>query len=201
MKRDTAMSVIRLLSLIFAFTVSALGRPLVVIDAGHGGQDRGGMPGQAIPEKGYALDVAKRLDSTLRRAGYSTVMTRSSDVFISLDQRVAIANQYRNAIFISIHFNGAPNYEASGIETYYYSGRESAALASSIHRSVLSATGSPDRRIRTRSLFVIRRTKIPAVLCELGFLTNRAEYRRIDTGSYRQRLAEAVARGVTARYR
>lgn len=195
------MHALRLLSIFFALAVSAFARPLVVIDAGHGGQDRGGMPGQAIPEKGYALDVAKRLESTLRSAGYSTVMTRSSDVFISLDQRVAIANQYRNAIFVSIHFNGAANFAASGIETYYYSGRESAALAASIHRSVVGATGSPDRRVRTRSLHVIRLTKMPAVLCELGFLTNCDEYRRIDTRSYRQRLAEAVSRGIAGRYR
>lgn len=195
------MNAIHLLCFCFAFAASAAGRPLVVIDAGHGGQDCGGMPGQQIPEKGYALDVAQRLESALRRAGFSTVMTRSRDVFIALDQRVAIANQYRNAIFVSIHFNGASNMDAFGIETYYYSGRESASLASSIHRSVLGATGTADRRIRTRSLHVIRLTRMPAVLCELGFLTNRAEYRRIDTRSYRQRLAEAVAGGVISRYR
>ncbi len=195
------MLAIRFLCFCFAFAFSSFGRPLVVIDAGHGGQDRGGMPGQKIPEKGYALDVAKRLESKLRKAGFSTVMTRRRDVFISLDQRVAIANQYRNAIFVSIHFNAAPNKDAFGIETYYYSGRESAALATSIHRSVLGATGTADRRVRSRSFHVIRRTRMPAVLCELGFLTNRPEYRRIDTRSYRQRLAEAVARAILSRYR
>ncbi len=195
------MLAIRLLCFCFAFALSSFGRPLVVIDAGHGGQDRGGMPGQKAPEKGYALDVSKRLESKLKKTGFATKMTRRRDVFISLDQRVAIANQYRNAIFISIHFNGAPNKDAFGIETYYYSGRESAALATSIHRSLLNATGTADRRVRSRSFYVIRRTQMPAVLCELGFLTNRSEYRRIDTRRYRQLLAEAIASAIYSRYR
>jgi N-acetylmuramoyl-L-alanine amidase len=101
---------------------------------------------------------------------------------------------------VSIHFNGAPNPDAYGIETYYSSGRASAALASSIHRSVLRATGSMDRRVRSRGFFVLRRTKLPAVLCELGFLTNRGEAKRIASGSYREKLAEAIARAIDARY-
>ncbi len=192
---------IRLLCLLLCLSASAFAKPVIVIDAGHGGQDRGGMPGQRVPEKGYALDTAKRLDGALRRAGFQTVMTRRSDVFIPLGDRSAIANQYRSSIFVSIHFNGAPNDDAHGIETYYHHGRDSAALASAIHRSVLAATGEEDRRIRTRSLHVLRHTSGTAVLCELGFLTNRAESRRIDTGSYRQRLAESVARAIIARYR
>jgi N-acetylmuramoyl-L-alanine amidase len=194
------MNLIRLFCVLFLFTASLLARPLVVIDAGHGGHDRGGMPGQHVPEKGYALDVAKRLEKVLRSAGYSTVMTRRSDVFVSLGERCAMANQNRNAIFVSIHFNGASNYDAYGIETYYSSGRASASLAASIHRNVLSATGSIDRRVRSRGLYVLRRTNIPAVLCELGFLTNRYEAGKVKSGSYRQKLAEAVAKGIRALY-
>lgn len=190
-----------MLCLLLCLTTGVLAKPVIVIDAGHGGQDRGGMPGQRIPEKGYALDTAKRLDSTLRRAGFQTVMTRRSDVFIPLGDRSATANQYRGSVFVSIHFNGAPNDDAHGIETYYHHGRDSAALASAIHRSVLAATGEEDRRIRTRRLHVLRNTRGTAVLCELGFLTNRAESRRIATGSYRQRLAEAVASAIISRYR
>jgi N-acetylmuramoyl-L-alanine amidase len=181
-------------------TLGAFAKPLVVIDAGHGGYDRGGMPGQSVPEKGYTLDVAKRLESTLRSAGFQTVLTRRSDTFVSLGERTAIGNARRNAIFVSIHFNGASNADAYGIETYYSGGRASASLAASIHRSVLRATGSIDRRVRSRGFFVLRRSSNPAVLCELGFLTNRSEARRIDTGSYRQKLAEAIARGIDARY-
>jgi N-acetylmuramoyl-L-alanine amidase len=191
---------LRILCLVLALTTCAMARPLVVIDAGHGGHDRGGMPGQKIPEKGYTLDVAKRLDAVLRAAGYRTIMTRSSDVFVGLGDRCRIANAQRNAIFVSVHFNGATNYDAYGIETYYYSGSRSAKIASAVHRSLLSATGTMDRRVRTRGFFVIRRTSIPAILCELGFLTNKAEARKIDTASYRQRLAEGIARGIRACY-
>lgn len=179
---------------------AAWAKPVIVIDAGHGGHDRGGMPGQRVPEKGYALDVAKRLDSALRSAGYRTVMTRSTDVFVTLGDRCAISNRHRGAVFVSIHFNGAANYDAHGIETYYYGGRSSGALAASIHQKVLAATREEDRRVRSRPLFVLRRNSNTSVLCELGFLTNRDEARKISSGSYRQKLAEAVAAGIRARY-
>ena len=80
---------------------------VVVIDAGHGGFDRGGIPGQRVPESMMTLDVALRLRSLLQASGYRVVMTRSSDVFIPLGTRVAIANAYRNGIFVCIHFNSA----------------------------------------------------------------------------------------------
>ena len=194
-------NLLRLLCLLLCLSANSLAKPVIVIDPGHSGQDRGGMPGQRIPEKGYCLDVSKRLDSALRRAGFQTVMTRRSDVFIPLGDRSAIANQYRGSVLVSIHFNGAANYDANGIETYYHHGRDSAALASAIHRSVLAATGEEARRILTRGFHVLRRTRGTAVLCELGFLTNKTEARRIDSSSYRQKLAEAIARAIVSRYR
>ncbi len=194
------MNCFRLLCTFVLVVASAVAGPIIVIDAGHGGYDRGGMPGQRIPEKGYTLDVAKRLNSVLQNAGYRTVMTRSTDDFVTLGDRVAISNARRGAVFVSIHFNGADNYDAHGIETYYYGGRSSGALAAAIHKKVLAATGEDDRRVRTRPLFVLRRNSNTAVLCELGFLTNKAEAKRIDTGAYRQKLAEAVAAGIRSRY-
>ena len=180
---------------------AAFARPTIVIDAGHGGHDRGGMPGQRVPEKAYALDVAKRLDSVLRSRGFRTVMTRKGDYFVTLQDRCNISNAQSNAVFVSIHFNGAPNYDASGIETYYYRGRDSALLADRILRNVIASTGSPGRWVRPRPLYVLRHSRFPAVLCELGFLTCRAEAQRIAASSYRQRLAEAVASAIIARYR
>jgi N-acetylmuramoyl-L-alanine amidase len=170
----------------------------VVIDAGHGGHDRGGGPRQRIPEKPYTLDVAKRLQSILASAGYRTVMTRSGDYFVGLGGRCAIANRERDAIFVSIHFNSAPREGADGIETYYYTGR-SGGLAAAVHREVVRAAGTDNRGVRRRGFYVIRNTRIPSILCELGFLTNRAEAKRISGSSaYRQKLAEAVARGIRA---
>jgi N-acetylmuramoyl-L-alanine amidase len=181
---------------ILAFAVSAFGQTrTVVIDPGHGGFDRGGVPGQRISEKDKCLDVAQRLKRILLADGFRVIMTRDSDVFIPLGTRVAIANQYRGAVFVSIHFNCASRVGANGIETYYYRS-DSASLAASIHRNVVSSAPSENRGIRQRGFYVLRRTTIPSVLVECGFLTNPTEGRLALTGDYRQRLAEQIARGI-----
>jgi N-acetylmuramoyl-L-alanine amidase len=170
----------------------------VVIDAGHGGHDRGGIPGQRIAEKDMTLDVALRLRNVLSASGYQVVMTRSSDVFIPLGGRVAIANSYRNAIFVCIHFNATGRSGASGIETYFYS-RESLPLASAIHYYVTGGAPSANRGVRRRGYYVLRKTSIPAVLVECGFLTNPTEAAYAQSASYRQKLAEEIAAGVRGR--
>jgi N-acetylmuramoyl-L-alanine amidase len=170
----------------------------VVIDAGHGGFDRGGIPGQRVAEKTMTLDVAQRLRSVLEANGYRVVMTRNSDVFVPLPTRVAIANSYRDAIFICIHFNSAKRVGANGIETYFYSG-ESLPLASAVHYNVASGAPSPNRGVRRRGYYVLRRTRIPAVLVECGFLTNPTEALYAQTSSYRQKLAEEIAQGIRGR--
>ena len=167
----------------------------IVIDAGHGGFDRGGVPGQRIGEKQMTLDVAQRLRRILEGNGYRVIMTRNSDVFVPLGTRTSIANSYRGATFVSVHFNSARRAGANGIETYYYRG-DSAGLAASIHRNVVAIAPTENRGIRRRGYFVLRRTSIPGVLVECGFLTNPYEGRTILNASYRQRLAEAIARGI-----
>jgi N-acetylmuramoyl-L-alanine amidase len=185
-----------LLTALLSLAASAFGVRTIVIDAGHGGHDRGGGPGQRIPEKPYTLDVAQRLQKVLSNDGYRTVMTRDGDYFVSLGGRCAIGNAQRDSIFISIHFNSAPREGANGIETYYYSLR-AGGLASAVHREVVQTAGTENRGIRRRSFYVIRRNRSPAILIELGFLTNRDEARRItESTSYRQSLAEAIARGI-----
>ncbi|MGH8092299.1 MAG: N-acetylmuramoyl-L-alanine amidase family protein [Chthoniobacterales bacterium] len=167
----------------------------VVIDPGHGGFDRGGIPGQRVAEKTMALDVAQRVARKLRQAGYHVVMTRDSDVFVTLGDRVRIANSYRDAVFVCIHFNSATRSGANGIETYYYS-NQSAALAANIHRQLVAGTTTDNRGIRRRGYFVLRRTTIPAILVECGFLTNPTETRLALQSSYRQQLADRIADGV-----
>ena len=175
------------------------GSPItVVIDAGHGGHDRGGIPGQRVSEKEMTLDVALRLRKVLEASGYRVVMTRNSDVFVPLGTRCAIANSYRNAIFVSVHFNSATRRGASGIETYFYS-RDSLSLASAIHHYVSGRAPSENRGLRRRGYYVLRRTKMPAVLVECGFLTNPTEAAYAQNASYRQKLAEAIAAGVSSR--
>ena len=167
----------------------------IVIDAGHGGYDRGGVPGQRISEKDKTLDVAQRLRRVLQAEGYRVIMTRDSDVFVSLGARVSIANSYRGASFVSIHFNCASRAGANGIETYYYRS-DSAGLAQSIHRNVVSGAPTENRGIRRRGFYVLRRTAIPSVLVECGFLTNPTEGSLALNSNYRQKLAEQIARGI-----
>ncbi len=184
-----------LFAFFLALASTGYGQRTIVIDAGHGGFDRGGVPGQRISEKDKALDVAQRLKRILQAQGYRVIMTRDSDVFIPLGTRTAIANNYRGASFVSIHFNCASRAGANGIETYYYRS-DSANLAASIHRNVVSISPSENRGIRRRGFFVLRRTAIPSVLVECGFLTNPTEGRLALSPEYRQSLAEQIARGI-----
>jgi N-acetylmuramoyl-L-alanine amidase len=182
----------------YAASESSGGLPTIVIDAGHGGHDRGGIPGQRIAEKDMTLDVAQRLRNVLAAKGYRVVMTRDSDVFVPLPTRVAIANSYRNAIFVCIHFNATQRRAAGGIETYFYS-RDSLPLASAVHYYVAGGAPSSNRGVRRRGYYVLRRTNVPAVLVECGFLTNPTEAAYAQTASYRQKLAEEIAAGVGGR--
>src|SRR4051794_30811078 len=181
---------------LLALGASAFGQSrTIVIDAGHGGFDRGGVPGQRISEKDKTLDVAQRLKRILQADGFRVVMTRDSDVFIPLGTRVSIANSYRGASFVSIHFNCASRAGANGIETYYFRS-DSASLAQSIHRNVLAGAPTENRGIRRRGFYVLRRTSIPSVLVECGFLTNPTEGSLALSASYREKLAGQIARGI-----
>src|SRR5438445_11699121 len=125
-------------------------------------------------------------------------MTRDSDVFVPLPTRVAIANSYRIAIFVLIHFNATQRRGASGIETYFYT-RDSLPLASAVHYYVTGGAPSANRGVRRRGYYVLRKTGIPAVLVECGFLTNPTEAAYAQTASYRQKLADEIAAGVRGR--
>jgi N-acetylmuramoyl-L-alanine amidase len=136
-------------SLFFLFSVivttSTVARPaLVVIDPGHGGHDRGGMPGQRLAEKVFTLDTAERLARVLGNGtGIKVVLTREDDTFVSLTERTNIANQHagRDAVFVSIHFNAGRREGAYGIETYYNDQR-GYRLAALVHPRVIRAIAS-----------------------------------------------------------
>src|SRR5205814_5498999 len=158
-----------------ALTASAFGQSrTILIEPGHRGHDRGGVPGQRISEKDKCLDVGLRLRRLLMASGYRVIMTRDSDVFIPLPTRVAIANAYPGATFVSIHFNCASRAGANGIETYYYRS-DSASLAQSIHRNVVSGAPTENRGMHRRGFYVLRPTSIPSVLVDCGSLTNPTE--------------------------
>jgi N-acetylmuramoyl-L-alanine amidase len=124
-------------------------------------------------------------------------MTRTSDVFIPLPRRVAIANARKNALFVSVHFNSAPREGACGYETFYYS-RGSARTASRIQSQLLRTHRTENRGVKRRGFYVLRYSRNPAVLVECGFLTNRREATLCRTAAHRQKIAEAIARGILA---
>lgn len=165
----------------------------VVVDAGHGGIDKGARGVDGSFEKKYALDTAKRVERGLKRNGYRVVMTRKGDYFIPLPTRAAISNRRRGAVFVSIHYNWARNYSASGTETYYYNAR-SYPLAANIQRELSRVSGN--RGVKRARFHVLRNNARPAALVECGFLSSSYEARKIRSGSYRQRLADAIVRGI-----
>jgi N-acetylmuramoyl-L-alanine amidase len=169
----------------------------VVIDPGHGGHDPGANPRGVGPEKIWTLQMGIRLQKRLQEGGFNAVLTRTTDVFIPLDARVAISNQQDNAVFVSVHFNYSWKRYIQGIETYYYSPR-SADLAKLVHASILRIPGAYDRGIHTAAFHVIRRNTYPAILVEGGFLTNSAEARRIASPQYLNALTEGIYQGIVA---
>jgi N-acetylmuramoyl-L-alanine amidase len=167
----------------------------VVVDAGHGGKDSGAYRRYGPPEKLVALDVAQRLDRKLRESQLKTVMTRSSDVFIPLDERVDIENSQKNAIFVSIHFNDSRRRGIHGFETYYHSSG-SFDLANRIQAKLMTIPHSADRGVHTANFRVLRFATYPAVLVECGFLSNRSEGGQARDWEYRELLADRIAEAV-----
>lgn len=172
------------------------GRPVIVIDPGHGGEDRGGLPHQRIPEKVMTLDVGLRLERALQSLGYQVVLTRRTDRFIPLPERCRVANRIRNCIFVSIHFDAYYNSNSNGATTYYAKWNSSR-LASLVHRRLMQRLQPvANRGVKRARFYVIRNTFAPSILVEGGFLTNRRESERILTPNYRQALANAIAMGI-----
>src|SRR5213594_4640449 len=167
----------------------------VVVDAGHGGKDSGAYRRYGPPEKMIALDVAQRLNSKLRESQLKTVMTRNSDVFIELNDRVAIENAQKNAIFVSIHFNDSRRRGIRGFETYYHSGASSD-LANSIQQKLSTIPHSASRGVHTANFRVLRLATCPAVLVECGFLSNRNEGGQARDWEYRELLADRIAEAI-----
>lgn len=172
----------------------------VVLDAGHGGHDPGGIPSNLIPEKGVALDVTQRVAAHLRSAGINVVMTRSDDTFVSLPDRVKIANQHPEGILVSIHFNSGQRVAARGIETFY-SASAGAPLAARIQSNLMSVTDGENRGVKRASFYILRNSKIRSVLAECGFLTNPEDAARASEPLYRERLAVQISNAIIEYHR
>jgi len=167
----------------------------VVVDAGHGGRDNGAYRRYGGAEKIATLDVAKRLSRKLRESQLKIVMTRSTDVFIPLDQRVAIENEQKNAIFVSIHFNDSRRRGIRGFETYYHSA-SSIDLAQRIQSKLMTIPHSANRGVHPANFRVLRLARYPAVLVECGFLSNRLEGGEARDTEYREMLADRIAAAI-----
>jgi N-acetylmuramoyl-L-alanine amidase len=193
----------------------------VVLYPGHGGHDKGQMSRYGA-EKDFALDVARKLRTILQAKGLRVIMTREGDYFVPLEVRAKIANSARNSIFVSIHFNASgddPN--ATGFEIFSFTPRgapstsdtnvaarsfnmqpgssvdaQSMALSACIYHSVLGHLREYDRGIKRARFAVLRLTKVPAVLIEGGFLTERGESKLISNKDWRAKLAGAMGVGI-----
>ena len=191
----------------------------VVIDPGHGGIDEG-TKFYGLAEKDLTLDIAQRLEQTLKGFNFSTVLTRHDNHYVALGARVAIANKVPHSIFVSIHFNSSSAGGVSGVETYFadqklplnedwtwvgfFSHSDEAqgqldngeTLAGFIEASLASRLEAGNRGIKSKALYVVRHTRAPAVLVEAGFISNPIENQLLRNEDYRQRIATAIAEGI-----
>ncbi len=166
----------------------------VVIDAGHGGSDSGARsPSTGDLEKNLALDVAKRVQRELS-GQFRTVMMRSDDTFVDLDDRVAKASQYGDGVLVSIHFNSGPSH-LHGPETFYWR-VDSYSLARRIQRKLEILADPSERGLVRRRLRLTRNPQIPCVLVECDYISNAEEARFASDPGYRGRLAGAIASAI-----
>lgn len=180
-------------------------KALIIIDPGHGGKDLGAYS-QKIPkyqEKFLTLSTAFMLKEYLTQMGYAVLMTRAEDVFVTLPNRAAFANKRQPQLFVSLHYNSAPNREAEGIEIFYYRSdtdknrsKQSMTLAQKILKGMLANTEARSRGVKHGNLAVIRETNMPAVLVEGGFLTNADEIVKLKDGAYLKKIAWGIAQGI-----
>ena len=192
----------------------------IMLDPGHGGKDKGGI-GRYLYEKKITLPIARKVASTLKKKGYEVYLTRNNDRFIELEDRPALARKVKADIFVSIHANKTSKSSVDGIETFCmtpqgaasshsskiswkkYKGNantaNNTALAYWVQHSLINKTKADDRGLKFARYMVLKEATCPAILIEVGFLSNPREEKRIATEWYQWQLAKAIADGI-ARY-
>lgn len=198
----------KLIKIRFKRKITSLSQLTIVVDAGHGGKDPGARASDGTNEKDLNLDVALRLEKLLKSLGFNTIMTRRDDTFLELGERTEIANKNYADFFMSIHFN-AFNQTTKGIETLYYPNTtnedytiNNRSIAQIFHNEVVGALDMPSRGITARpNLYVLNKTKMPAILAELGFITNPQELALAKTELYREKAARALAVSIVKYFR
>ncbi|MEX0268817.1 N-acetylmuramoyl-L-alanine amidase [Leptolyngbyaceae cyanobacterium UHCC 1019] len=174
----------------------ANGRSVVVIDPGHGGPDPGAVGIGGLKETDIVLDISRQVTALLERQGVTVIQTRNAEYDLGLEPRVQMANKANAAIFVSIHANAISlaRPDINGLETYYFNSGK--ALAVTVHRTILEELGIPDRRVRSSRFYVLRRTSMPSILIETGFVTGAADAARLRDAGFRSRMAAAIAKGI-----
>lgn len=169
----------------------------VTLDAGHGGWSSGAVY-EDIMEKDIDLAVALRTEQILKEMGCEVYMIRTDDTFVDIHDRASMANKKDTDIFVSIHSNAYPeDLSVQGTLTYFCPGSSRGkTLAQCVQTAVSAAAGSQDRGVAKDELVVVKETKMPAVLVELGFMTNHEELMRLADPVYQQKLAKGIAAGV-----
>lgn len=169
----------------------------IVVDAGHGGKDPGAQGISSVPEKTIVLDIAQRLAGELRSRGAKVTMTRDGDRFLELSDRANIAERTRADVFISIHANSAQRRSADGLDLFISrsASTESRRIARSIELA-MRAAGLNVNGVQTAGFKVLVGHSRPAVLVETGYLTNSGDVARLNSATYREKVANAIAEGL-----
>ncbi|QRG68139.1 N-acetylmuramoyl-L-alanine amidase family protein [Brevibacillus choshinensis] len=173
---------------------------LIVVDAGHGGKDPGTLGAAGNHEKDYNLAVANKVVALLGQyKEFQVVPVRTTDVFYELSERVAIANERNADLFLSIHANAFPKATAGGTETFYYNAN-SKTFAQIVHKHLQGATQFTDRGYKQSGYYVIKNTKMPAVLTETGFLSNPSENAKLTNPAFQDKIAQALVAAIREYY-
>lgn len=172
------------------------GRVVVVVDPGHGGPDPGAVGIGGVREKDIVLDIGRQVAALLEQQGVQAILTRTDDIDLDLEPRVQLAQRSNANLFVSIHANAIDmsRPDISGLETYYYNSGEE--LARTIHSSILGSVDVADRRVRSARFYVLRKTSMPSVLVETGFVTGREDAAKLSSAAYRSQMANAIVRGI-----
>ncbi|GMX65284.1 hypothetical protein Elgi_45540 [Paenibacillus elgii] len=168
----------------------------VYIDPGHGGKDNGASSLNKRHEKDFVLSLGQKVTALLEKEPKIEVtMTRSNDTFIELDERPNMANNADADLFVSIHANSAGSETVGGTETYYWT-EQSLDFAKLMHKYLVEATGFPDRKVKQERFVVIKKSTMPAVLLEVGFLTNRSEEELMYQDAFQNKVAASIVTAI-----
>lgn len=168
----------------------------IVLDAGHGGRDVGAIGESGSYEKDFTYHTTMELEQELKLLGANVILTREVDDFIALGGRTSLANVLDTDAFISIHYNSTPELpQVTGIGTYYYHEQDKE-LARDIQSSVIQTTDADDRGAASENLHVTRQTFKPAILIELGFLSNQEEESLLKRNPYQKKIVAGIIQGL-----